>query len=131
MLKEQLEKIIDVLKSLPEIKLAYFFGSKARGDGGQLSDYDFAFYIGEKNKEKLFKIKFSLRDKISRLLGTDKIDVVILDMTESPELKYSIIKEGKLIYEKEPYRVLLEPKILNEYFDFHSILSRYGLTKVE
>ena len=72
-----------------------------------------------------------MRDKISRLLGTDKIDVVILDMAESPELKYSIIKEGKLIYEKEPYRVLLEPKILNEYFDFHSILSRYGLTKVK
>ena len=58
MLKEQLEKIVDALKLLPEIKLAYFFGSKARGDGGQLSDYDFAFYVGEKTKKSCLKSSF-------------------------------------------------------------------------
>lgn len=131
MLKEQLEKIIDILKTYPEVKLAYFFGSMAKGEEGPLSDYDFAFYLNEKNREKIFKLKFSLQDKISRLFGKDKVDIVILDMAQSPELKYSILKEGKLFYEVEPYRVAIEPKILNEYFDFHAILSRYGLTKVK
>ena len=54
----------------------------------------------------------------------------MLDITESPELKFNVIKEGKLIYEVEPYKVIIEPKILNEYFDFHSLLLRYGLTRV-
>ena len=31
MLKEQLEKIVDALKLLPEIKLAYFSGLKREG----------------------------------------------------------------------------------------------------
>ena len=48
---------------------------------------------------------------------TDNIDTVIINHIDSPELKYSIIKEGKLIYEIEPYKVIIEPKIMNEYFD--------------
>lgn len=113
----------------PKVKLAYFFGSKAKEDSGPLSDYDFAVFLDEKNKGKMFEIKFALADKISRLLKTNKVDVVILNITESPEIKYNIIQEGKLIYEKTPFRVLIEPKILNEYFDFHILLSKYGLTK--
>lgn len=125
----QIRKIKSIFKACPKVKLAYFFGSKAKGGSGPLSDYDFAVFLDEKNKEKMFEIKFALADKISRLLKTDKVDVVILNITESPEIKYNIIQEGKLIYEKTPFRVLIEPKILNEYFDFHILLSKYGLTK--
>lgn len=118
-----------IFKLYPEIKLVYFFGSMAKGKEGPLSDYDFAFYINEQNKKKAFDLKFKLMDKITRELKTDKVDIVILDITEGPEIKFNIIKEGKLIYEKEPYKLLIEPKILNEYFDFISILKRYNLTK--
>lgn len=124
-----LEQIKSVFEIYPEIKLVYFFGSKSKGEEGPLSDYDFAVYLDEKDKKKMFDIKFKLHDKLSRLLKTDKIDVVILNITEGPEIKYEIIKEGKLILEKEPFKVLVEPKILNEYFDFRSLLARYGLTK--
>lgn len=127
--KAELEKLKNIFELYPEIKLVYFFGSKARGDSGPMGDYDFAFYAGERNKDKIFKIKFSLQDKLGIFFKTSKIDLIALDIAESPELKFSIIKEGKLIYEKEPYRVLLEPKILNEYFDFREILLRHGLTK--
>jgi hypothetical protein len=72
-----------------------------------------------------------LMDEISRLQNTDKIDIVILNLTESPELKYQIIKYGKLIYEQGPYQLLLEPRILNEYFDFQMLLERYNLTKIK
>jgi len=123
------EKITPIFKSYPEIKLVYFFGSMARGDSGPLSDYDFAVYADEKRKEKVFDLKFSLQDRISRALGTDKVDVVMLDIAQSPELKFNIIKEGKLIYETEPHKLIVEPKILNEYFDFHALLLKYGLTR--
>lgn len=126
----KVDNLRGIFELYPEIKLVYFFGSMAKKTAGPLSDYDFAFYIGEKDKKKVFDLKFKLMDKITRELKTDKVDIVILDITEEPEIKYDIIKEGKLIYEKEPYKLLIEPKILNEYFDFISILKRHNLTKV-
>jgi len=124
-----IKKIEPIFELYPEIKLVYFFGSKAVGKSGPLSDYDFAVYLDEQDKKKMVDIKFNLQDKIGRILKTDKIDVVILNIVESPEMKYQIIKEGKLIFKKEPFKLLIEPKILNEYFDFHFMLLRHGLTK--
>ncbi|MBI3583322.1 MAG: nucleotidyltransferase domain-containing protein [Nitrospinae bacterium] len=127
--KRQKKDLESIFKGYPEIKLVYFFGSKARGKAGRLSDYDFAAYLDKKDKKGSFDIKFALMDKISRLLNSDRVDIVILNVAEGTELKYNIIREGKLIYEKEPYRVIVEPKILNEYFDFRHLLLKYHLTK--
>ena len=129
--KVLIQQLNDIFKSFPEIKLVYFFGSKAAGDGGILSDYDFAFYldIDKKDRKKTYEIKVSLQDKISRYFKTDQVDIVIINSTQSPELKYNIIKNGKLIYKEEPFKVLIEPKILTEYFDFHESLVRHKLTK--
>lgn len=129
MSNRELKKLKAIFKTFPRIKLAYLFGSKATGKESPLSDYDFAFYLDEKNKQKMYDIKFALIDKISRLLKTDGIDVVILNLTESPEMKYQIIKDGKIIFERKPFKVLIEPRILNEYFDFHDLLLKYNLTK--
>ena len=125
----QSEKIISVFESFPEVKLVYFFGSKANGNGGPLSDYDFAVYLDEKDRKKRFDTKLNLIKELSLALGTDAIDVVIFNDTESSELKYGIIRDGRVIYEKEPYRVLVEPRVMNDYFDFIYGLRKYGLTK--
>ncbi len=124
-----IKNCVPVFQSFPQIKLAYFFGSRAKGESGPLSDYDFAVYFDEKDAKKIFNLKTRLLDKLSRLLKTDNVDIVTLDTAESPELKYEIIKDGQLIYEQEPYRVLVEPKILHEYFDFKMMLQKYNLTK--
>jgi len=127
------QEIIDKMKAVfnlhPEIKLVYFFGSQVSGKTGPLSDFDFAFYVHEEDHKKIFDLKFVLFDEISRALGTDKIDIVILNLVEGPELKYNIIKEGELIFSQEPFKVLVEPKIIREYFDFHDILAHHQLTK--
>ncbi|MGE5892681.1 MAG: type VII toxin-antitoxin system MntA family adenylyltransferase antitoxin [bacterium] len=122
------EKIISVVRLHPEIKLVYLFGSRTGGETGPLSDYDIAVYADERDKAKLFNLKLALMDEIGRALGTDRVDIVMLNLAESPELKYHVIKQGKLLYEEEPFQVLIEPKILNEYFDFHESLIRYKLT---
>lgn len=123
------EKLKTLFQSYPEIKLAYLFGSRANGKVGPLSDYDFAFYLGEQDAEKRFDIQLVLITKLTSLLKTEKVDVVILNDTQSPELKYNIIQEGKLLYAIEPFKVIVEPQILEEYFDFHYSLKKYGLTK--
>ena len=127
--KFQINNLRSLFQSNSQIKLVYFFGSQVNGTAGPLSDYDFAFYIDEKDKKKLFDLKLDLIGKLTQILKSDKIDVVILNIVESPELKYNIIKDGKLIFERTPYRILVEPQILNNYFDFHSLLLRYNLTK--
>lgn len=127
--KFQIDNLKSFFQSSPQIKLVYFFGSRARETSGPLSDYDFAFYVEEKDEKKLFDFKLNLISQLSQLLKSDKVDVIIINLIESPELKYNIIKEGELIFEKEPYRLLIEPQILNNYFDFHNLLLRYNLTK--
>ena len=125
----QKEKLREVFQSCPQIKLVYLFGSQARGETGPLSDYDFAVYFDEKDPKKMFDIKLELMGQLSTILRTDGIDIAILNLSEMPEFKFNVIKEGELIYEEEPFRVIVEPRILNEYFDFKILLSRYGLTK--
>lgn len=124
-----MKNLFGIFQLYPQVKLVYFFGSKARGEDGPLSDYDFAIYLDEKDKKKRFYIRLSLMDKLSHKLGTDAVDVLILNDTKSPELKYDIVKEGRVLYEKEPYKIVLEPRILNEYFDFMYGIRKYGLTK--
>lgn len=127
------EKIIknckNIINSFPQIKLAYFFGSQANNHSGPLSDYDFAVYSDERDAKKNFELISLLQDKLGRMLKSNAVDIVILNSTESPEIKYEIIKNGRLIYEQEPYKILIEPRILNEYFDFREMMRKYNLTK--
>jgi len=129
MIEKKLKKLISIFKLYPKIKLVYLFGSRASGKTGSLSDYDFAVYLDEKDSKKRFNIRLELMAKIGEIFKTNHIDVVIFNDTESPELKYNIIKEGKLIFEKEPFKILLEPRILNEFFDFREMLRKNNLTK--
>lgn len=128
-MEEEIENVKNIFEKYPSVKLAYFFGSKAMRTSGPLIDYDFAVYLDEKDTEKMFEIKFKLNDEICRELKTDKVDIVILNLVESPEFKYDVIKNGKLIFEREPFKVVVEPRILNDYFDFRDLLLRYDLTK--
>lgn len=126
---KEIRGLNSILKSYPEIKLTYLFGSRAVCKESHLSDYDFAVYLDTNDKKRMYEIKFELFDRISRLLKTDRIDIVILNLAESPELKYLIIRDGKLIFQRKPFKVIVEPDILNEYFDFQKLLLRHCLTK--
>ncbi len=127
--KRHIQNLKAYFGTLPEIKLVYFGGSQSRQEYGELSDYDFALYRDTRDKVKMHKIRIDTMVGITRLLKTDRIDVVVLNLTTNPDLKYLIIKEGRLIYSKEPFKVIFEPRIMNEYFDFHKMLDRHSLTK--
>lgn len=85
-----------IILSHPEIKLVYLFGSRVTGNTGALSDYDFAFYIDKNDTQRLYDLQFKLMDEIGRALRTDKLDIIIFNLTQSPELKYKIIRDGEL-----------------------------------
>jgi len=127
---QQKKAVISLFKQTPSVKLAYFFGSKAIGTDGPLSDYDFAVYTNQQDVKEIYNLKFKLMADISRILQTNNVDVAMINLSKSPEFKYNIIKNGQLLVDKEPYRLLIEPTILNEYFDFYSQLKQYNLTRV-
>jgi hypothetical protein len=124
-----IERAREVFARYPCAKLAYLFGSRATGNAGPLSDYDFAVYIDGLTEREMFDCQLDILSDLNKTLGTDAVDLVNLTTSEMPELKYDIVKDGLRIYTVEPYHVLVEPRIWNEYFDFHESLVRNGLTR--
>ena len=68
------------------------FGSRARGDYKRVSDIDLAVKGGD-----LVRFALDVEEETSTLL---KFDVVNLDGSIQEELRDSIEKEGKILYEK-------------------------------
>lgn len=115
----------EIFGKYPEVKLVYLFGSQAEGKAGPMSDYDFAIYFDEKtSKKKQFYIRLQLIGDLTKELKTDKVDVVVLNNSLDPLIKYEIISKRRVLYEKEPYRIMIEPVILSQYFDFYTFKDR-------
>lgn len=126
------DTLAHILRSLasryPSVGAAYLFGSRATGNTHARSDYDIAVYFDENDIIKRNDMLYKLSGEIARALQSDDIDIHSLRDLQAPELKYQIITQGKVIFEREPFRLIFEPRILNEYFDFMYLLRKYHLT---
>jgi predicted nucleotidyltransferase len=122
------QTLAKVIRRHPEVKLAYLFGSRATECAGPLSDLDLAVYLEVSDSLTRHDLRMTLHDEVSRALGTDRVDVTVLDPAGPPEFNYQVIRDGVILHEEEPYRVILEPRILNAYFDFRDSLRRHRLT---
>lgn len=121
--KEIIEKLKCFFSNQNDICFAYIFGSLARNDVRPLSDVDIAVYFQEKDyKQDLFEKRLELLHRLYQLLGTEKIDLIILN--KSPlELNYRILKYGNLISEnKTEKRRVFHEKIIHDYLDLHPFL---------
>ena len=109
------ERLLDLFASFPEVKLAYFFGSRSRGTEGPLSDYDFAVYVDEQDALKAHDIRVRLMERICQILQSDRVDVVMLNSAVNPELKYhamaGILRAGTLqgAGGAQPFERILRP----------------------
>jgi len=126
---EQLKHKLDpVFRKHLTIGVVYLYGSYATGTQNTLSDIDLSVFFTEQDVVRRHDILFLISSEISGVLHTDKIDISSFNDIEGVELKYQIISQGHVLFEKEPYRLLIEPNILNEYFDFKYLLRKYKLT---
>lgn len=128
MRKENQQNIIKSLRKIllkeEGILFCYLFGSLAYENFISKSDIDLAVYLDEKKCKDLFEKRLELITRTSRALKKD-VDIVILN-TASLFLKYVVLKEGKLVFEKDKEkRIDFELKSINEYFDFKPILEMY------
>ncbi len=119
------DKIQEALQEEDGVLFCYLFGSYARKDIIQESDVDLAVYFAQEKVKDFFDKRIELIVKISRLLKKDA-DVVVLN-SASPLLRYVVLKEGSLVFERDSsVRVDFELKSLNEYFDFKPVLEMYN-----
>lgn len=128
MKKQNQQNLIKDLKKIlqkeKDILFCYLFGSLAYQNFIPKSDVDLAVYLDEKKCKDFFNKRLELISKITRALKKEA-DVVALN-TAPLFLKYVILKEGKLIFERvRSKRIDFELKSFNEYFDFKPILEKY------
>ncbi len=74
------------------IERVELFGSRARGDYKRVSDIDLAVQGGD-----IPRFRLDIEEETSTLL---KFDIVDLDSEMQDELRESIRREGKVLYEK-------------------------------
>lgn len=111
------KRLVDFLNRQEHVKLAYLFGSVAKGKEGKLSDLDLAVFMDESlNKIEMFDLQLRLISEMTSILKTDKVDLVV--MNDAPLLlNYNIIKHGKLLKDDEEARIRIETDILSSYLD--------------
>lgn len=87
--------VLEEIRSLAqqyEIKKVILFGSRARGDFYKTSDIDLAVCGGD-----FIRFSLDVEEETSTLL---QYDIVNLDGAVSENLRESILKEGRILYEK-------------------------------
>ncbi|MBE9063440.1 DUF433 domain-containing protein [cf. Phormidesmis sp. LEGE 11477] len=100
------DAVPQILKKAPYIRLLILFGSRARGDADQSSDWDFAVLCDEKKYKQYRKEGWSLLHAWEIIqtvydLKDDEIDVI--DLKECSDLlAHTVVREGKLLHEEEP-----------------------------
>lgn len=109
----QLEQLFNMEE---KVIFAYLFGSLGKDKQRPLADVDIAVYL--KTEEALADYKVELFLKLSNILGTSEIDLVVLN-TAPISLAGRILQGRRIIIDKEPFkRHLYESLTLREYFDF-------------
>ncbi len=115
-IEDMLPKTETYLRSRPDILFAYLFGGLARGKPLPLSDVDIAVYLRETVDS--FEKKLEILGKLTDLLETDEIDLVMLN--EAPlTLRMKVLENKRIIVENDPFlRHEYESLTMREYFDF-------------
>ncbi|MFH1662189.1 MAG: nucleotidyltransferase domain-containing protein [Candidatus Falkowbacteria bacterium] len=123
--KNQLNRLSKKYK----INTFYVFGSQSTGKTTKLSDYDFAVLLDDKVPEKEYgNYQIKIISELLRLVNSNRIDLIILnDKRNSLLLKYNVIKNGKILYEKNKNkRVNIEVNILRRWLDWQYFERLWG-----
>jgi len=113
---EILPEANNFLENYPNVVFAYLFGSLTKGKVNPLSDIDVALYL--KKGTNFAREKMVILEELIDILGTDEIDLVILNVAPLT-LRARIVGNKKILVDKDPFlRHSFESLVLREYFDF-------------
>lgn len=120
-----LNKIKKILKKRKEIRIAYLYGSVARGTSKEGSDIDIAIVLKDPktiDKNHFFESEIAL--EIEKSIKK-KVDARIIN-NATIRFVYQVLKYGKLLFaSSEKDRVEFETRATEMYFDFRPFLLEY------
>ena len=117
------ENIRKVLKGEDDIRLAYFYGSRAVGRDHEDSDYDIGLVVEDVKNFDIHRVS-ELSDRIERFLD-NRVDLRVLNGKDI-RFVYNVLKEGGPIYvEDEDFRQRFEVRTMKEYMDMKPFLDEY------
>ncbi len=89
--------VVEQAQCEPEVERVVLFGSRARGDGNERSDYDFAVIAEGLSFRQWSEWATRVREDAPTLCG---VDLICLDAEVDPKLVDEIEREGVTIYER-------------------------------
>jgi predicted nucleotidyltransferase len=115
-ISQLIPRAVDYLQSRDDVLFAYLFGSLAKGPPVPLSDVDIAIYLSE--KKGFSEKKMEMLGKLTDLLETDEVDLVILN-TAPLSLEIKILEKKVLLVDKDSFlRHKYESIVMRKYLDF-------------
>ena len=94
-------RIVHALEQRDEVLEAYLFGSHAAGNPQRHSDIDVAVYVDERGSPRAgYGYAAELTTHLMRALGTNEIDLVILNRTP-PVLYHRVLRDGHRILSRD------------------------------
>mgnify|MGYP000871493082 CR=1 FL=1 len=114
-----------LFEGCPAVRRAYVFGSVADGTAGPGSDLDIAL-VGERGLTvvEYHRLGYDVYARLSDFLATDRLDVVVLNASESAELRHAAVTDGKVIFDRGDDLEAFERQIRHEYEDHRRTLKR-------
>ncbi len=94
--KNLINAIRALLIGFPSVEKAVLFGSRARRDNGERSDYDIALY-GNPSRDDKIRLRFAFSEELPTL---HKIDLIFMNEAHPAAFLSNIEKEGISFYEK-------------------------------
>lgn len=125
---QKIDSLTGFFKKDSNIIFAYLFGGLLKKRRNPLSDIDIAVYVKDTGKLDYLE----LFGKISGLLNTDEVDLIVLN-TVPISLAGRVLQDRKVLIDKNPFlRHKYESLTLRKYFDFkikegNILKRRYGI----
>ncbi len=122
-----LAKITGLAKENPDIAVLWLYGSRAKGDFKDESDYDLAVAFTNFN---LTVSDRYLRPNILAMewataLGLDESKLSIIDINTSPVyLTFNVVEYGKILYQEPSMRSIKEQNRIYSQYEYQMIESR-------
>ena len=93
---QDLEQLKEVLATIPAVRLAVLFGSRARRRAGPRSDYDLGLMLDPDTRGERRRVEVAAGRAVPR-----EVDVVYLDEAP-PLLRFQIARDGVVLVAREP-----------------------------
>ena len=128
---KRIDSLVDLFQSDFNIIFSYLFGGLVKERLNPLSDVDLSVYLRDPKKLDYLQ----LIGRISNVLGTDEIDLVILNQAPL-SLAGRILQSRRVLNDRDPFfRHKYESLILRKFFDFtlkerNILKGRYGFVTI-